>query len=174
MEECIESTIVFDGRIVSVRVDQVELPGGGRSTREVVKHPGAVAIVPITTSGNVLFVEQYRYAVNRTLLEIPAGTRETGESPLETARRELEEETGYRAASLVEIGRFFVSPGWATEEIVLYRAEALDSTGHGFDHDEMLDVLEIEPARIPVLMREGKIADAKTIVGLQLALANVQ
>ncbi|CAN5692516.1 NUDIX hydrolase [soil metagenome] len=174
MEQRVVSTIVFDGRIVSVRVDQVERAGGRHSTREVVEHPGAVAIVPITTSGNVLLVEQYRYAVNRTLLEVPAGSREAGESPLETARRELEEETGYRAASLVEIGRFFVSPGWATEEIILFRAGALDSIGHGFDHDEILDVLEIEPARIPVLMRDGKIADAKTIIGLQLVLTNLQ
>jgi len=168
METRIGSETVYKGRIITVRVDDVELPDGRRARREVVEHPGAVGIVAVNSAGNVLLIEQFRYAAGRTLLEIPAGTMEAGESPEETARRELLEETGFRAGELAEIGRFFVSPGWATEEIVLYRAGALSSTGHAPDHDEILRAVEVDPVRIPVLMRDGTIADAKTIIALQM------
>ena len=168
METRIGSETVYKGRIITVRVDDVELPDGRRARREVVEHPGAVGIVAVNSAGNVLLIEQFRYAAGRTLLEIPAGTMEAGESPEETARRELLEETGFRAGELAEIGRFFVSPGWATEEIVLYRAGALSFAGHAPGHDEILRVVEVAPARIPVLMRDGTIADAKTIIALQM------
>lgn len=167
MEHTINTSTVFSGRLLTVRRDIVALASGGRSTREVVEHPGAVAIVPVTREGNILLVEHYRYAVGRTLLELPAGTREGGEDPLQTARRELEEETGYRAGLIEELCHFFVSPGWATEEIRLFRASDLEPTGHGLDHDEILKIVEVEPERVPVLMRDGLIADAKTIIGLQ-------
>jgi len=168
METRIGSETVYKGSLITVRVDDVKLPDGRRTRREVVEHPGAVGIVAMNPAGNVLLIEQYRYAVGRTLLEIPAGTIEAGESPEESARRELLEETGYRAGELTEIGSFFVSPGWATEEIVLYRAGALSHTGHAPDHDEILRVVEVDPARIPVLMRDGTIADAKTIIALRM------
>lgn len=168
METRISSKTVYEGRLITVRVDDVQLTDGRRTRREVVEHPGAVGIVAMNPAGNVLLIEQYRYAVGRTLLEIPAGTLEAGESPEATAQRELLEETGYQAGTLTEIDRFFVSPGWANEEIVLFRAGALTFAGHAPDHDEILQVVEIEPARIPVLMRDGIIADAKTIIALQL------
>lgn len=168
METRIGSETIYEGRLITVRVDDVELPDGRRSHREVVEHPGAVGIVAMNPAGNILLIEQFRYAVGRTLLEIPAGTVEAGESPEETARRELLEETGYRASALTEISRFFVSPGWANEEIVLYRAGTLSFAGHAPDHDEILQIVEVDPARIPVLMRDGIIADAKTIIALHL------
>ena len=172
MESTLDTKTVFAGHLLSVRADSVELPDGRRATREVVEHPGAVAVVPVTAAGSVLLVEQYRYAVGRTLLELPAGTREPGETAPATAARELVEETGYRAEVLTEIGRFFVSPGWATEEIVLFRAEGLSRSGHGCDHDEILKLVEVEPDLIPVLMRDGTIADAKTIIGLDRTISN--
>lgn len=174
MERQVNSRTKFSGRLLKLREDRVQLSDGRQSTREVVDHPGAIGILPVTDTGAVLLVEHFRYAVGRTLLEIPAGTREAGESAVETARRELEEETGYRAGELRELGRFFTSPGWSTEEIVLYRAGRLSVSGHRVDHDEILNVVEVVPERIPVLMRDGMLADAKTIIAVQMLLANVE
>ncbi len=172
MERRISSATRFSGHIVTVHEDEVALRDGRKSTREVVQHPGAVAVLAVTATGSALLVEHFRYPVGRTLLEIPAGTREPGEAAIDTARRELAEETGYRAAHILELCRFFSSPGWSTEEVVLFKATGLSQTGHGIDHDEILSVVAVEPARLPVLMRDGMIADAKTILALQTLLAN--
>jgi 8-oxo-dGTP pyrophosphatase MutT (NUDIX family) len=147
------------------------MPDGRLTTREVVEHPGAVGILALTPKGKFVMVEQYRYAVGRTLLEIPAGTREPDETPVETAGRELREETGYSAAHLAEFARFFTSPGWATEEIILFLATGLDVGGPSPDPDEILNVVEVARDDIPVLMRDGRIADGKTITALALHLA---
>ncbi|MEZ4520240.1 MAG: NUDIX hydrolase [Thermomicrobiales bacterium] len=172
MEEQIRTETVFSGNLLTVRSDTVRLANSRTSTREVVEHPGAVAIIPLTDDGKILLVEHFRYPVGRTMLEIPAGTREPHERAIETARRELEEETGLQAESMIEIARFYSSPGWATEEIVLFRAESLSPSGHGPDHDEILDVIGVSPARIPGLMRDGRIADAKTIIAAQMITAH--
>lgn len=171
MERARSSSRPYSGRIVSLRVDEVEFPDGRRTTREVVEHPGAVGILPVTPEGKIVMVEQYRYAIGRTLLEIPAGTREPGEPLEETARRELLEETGYRAEAVEELARFFTSPGWANEEIVLFKAIALDGRGPMPDPDEILRVIEVDPADVPGLMRDGTIADGKTITAVSLHLA---
>ena len=113
---------VFKGRLLRVRVDNVRLPDGCESTREVVEHPGAVAILPVLDDGRLVLVRQFRYAVGRDLLEVPAGTREPNEGPRECAIRELREETGYSVDEVEELCRFFVSPGWCTEELIVYRA----------------------------------------------------
>lgn len=169
-EERQASELVYDGRLIQVRRDSVRLESGRLTTREVVEHPGAVGILPLTDAGRIVLVRQYRYAVGRSLLELPAGTRELGE-PLEaTARRELREETGYEAGRLDELMRFFTSPGWANEEIVLYRASALEQAGPVPDSDEILDVVEVAPAEITGLMRDGSIADAKTISAVMFHL----
>jgi len=170
MERKLDSRTIYSGRLLTVRSDTVEISGNRKSSREVVEHRGAVGIVPVTSTGSILLVRHYRYAVDRILLEIPAGTRETQEAVELTAARELAEETGYEARKLEEVARFFTSPGWSTEEIVLFRAEGLIRASPGFDRDEILDVVEVQPERISVLMRDGLIADAKTIIGLKLAL----
>lgn len=156
----------FEGRLVSVRVDRVKLPSGRESVREVVEHPGAVGILPVTDSGNILLVRQFRYAVGSTLLEIPAGTREPDEQPEETAMREVQEEVGMKAAGLDLLARFYVSPGWSTEEITIYRSTGLAKVAATPEDDESIEPVEIRPDEIAGRMRDGQIADAKTITAL--------
>src|SRR5688572_18997437 len=165
-EERISSERVFDGRLVKVRVDAVRLPSGREATREVVEHPGAVAILPVTDSGKLILVRQFRYAVGRSLLEVPAGTREPGEPDEETAGRELHEEVGLEAGTIELLARFFISPGWCNEELVAFRATDLREIGAQPEQDENLDIVEIDPADVPTLIANGEIADAKTITAV--------
>jgi ADP-ribose pyrophosphatase len=167
------SETVFDGRLIQVRRDTVRLENGRLTTREVVEHPGAVGILPVTATGHIVLVRQYRYAIGRALLEIPAGTREPGEPDEATALRELREETGYLAGRLDELMRFYTSPGWANEEIILFQASALERSSPMPDPDEILDVAKVAPHDIPGLMRDGSIADAKTIAALMFHLGSV-
>jgi ADP-ribose pyrophosphatase len=167
------SETVFDGRLIQVRRDTVRLENGRLTTREVVEHPGAVGILPVTATGHIVLVRQYRYAIGRALLEIPAGTREPGEPDEATALRELREETGYLAGRLDELMRFYTSPGWANEEIILFQASALERSSPMPDPDEILDVAKVAPHDIPGLMRDGSIADAKTIAALMFHLGPV-
>jgi ADP-ribose pyrophosphatase len=157
---------VFSGRIISVRVDQVRLPDGSKSVREVVEHPGAVAILPVLDDGRLVLVRQFRYAIGRELLEVPAGTREANEGPRECAIRELREETGFASDDVEELTRFFVSPGWCNEELIVYRARNLRAGDAALEHDEHVTVEIISPADIPALIAAGQIADAKTLTAL--------
>jgi len=171
---------VHRGHYLEVRVDEIVTPDGRRSRRDVVGHPGAVAIVALDREDRVLMVRQFRLAAGQTLLEIPAGTLDRGddgslEDPDLAARRELEEETGFRAATWEHLGAFWTAPGFATELMHLYLARDL-SPAHGDrlgpDEDERLE-LEHVPWRDGVAMAEdGRIADAKSIVGL-LRLARI-
>ena len=165
-EQRISSERAFDGKLVKVRVDKVRLPSGREATREVVEHPGAVAILPVTGAGKLVLVRQFRYAVGRSLLEVPAGTREPGEPDEETARRELHEEVGYEAGTIELLARFFISPGWCNEELVAYRATNLREIGAKPEQDEDLTIVEVDPSDIPSLIASGEIADAKTITAV--------
>jgi len=165
-ETVIESERVFDGKLIKVRVDQVRMPDGSEHRREVVEHPGAVAILPVLSNGDIVLVRQYRHPVGRYTLELPAGTREPDEAPLQTAIRELREETGYHASGMREIVRFFVSPGWADEELIVYLATGLTP---GQDHpeaEEDLSVVNVRPDDVAEQIGQGAIVDSKTIVGL--------
>lgn len=161
----------FDGKLVRVRVDEVAFPDGRHSIREVVEHPGAIGILPVLPDGGLVLVRQFRYAVGRELLEIPAGTREAGEPPEACAHRELAEETGYKASQLEHLLSFFVSPGWCTEELIVYRATGLQAGQADTEEDEVIAVEVIGPDEISGLMRDGWIADAKTVTAL---LAHLQ
>jgi ADP-ribose pyrophosphatase len=165
-EQRIASEEVFRGRLLGVRVDRVRLPSGRASTREVVEHPGAVAVLPVLDDGRLVLVRQFRYAVGRALLEVPAGTREPGEADEATARRELREETGYEAAALEPLARYYISPGWCTEELVAFRATGLRQAGARPELDEALEVVVVEPADVTRLIAGGEIGDAKTITTL--------
>ena len=179
-ETVVGSRVVHRGHYLEVRVDEIVTPDGRRSQRDVVGHPGAVAIVALDPADSVLMVRQFRLAAGSTLLEIPAGTLDRGgdgslEDPDLAARRELEEETGFRAAAWEHLGAFWTAPGFATELMHLYLAREL-SPAHGDrlgpDEDERLE-LEHVPWRDAVAMAEdGRIADAKSIVGL-LRLARI-
>lgn len=170
-EPTVASRLVFRGRVVAVRVDDVRLPSGRIVAREVVEHPGAAAIVPVTGDGHVLMVRQYRKAVEAALLEIPAGTLEPGESAEQCARRELAEETGMRAGRLQALATYFPSPGVLTEAITLFLAE--DLRPHrvpGDPGEESLRVERVPVDRIMTLIDAGEIRDGKSLVGLLLAL----
>ena len=158
----------FGGKLLKLAVDTVRLPSGRETVREVVEHPGAVAILALTTDDRVLLLRHYRYAVGRTLLELPAGTRELGEEPEATARRELQEETRYAAGRLTRLASFFTSPGYSTEEIVLFRADDCRRVPHAPGPEETLVVAPTPRREIPALLAPGadRVQDAKTLIGL--------
>jgi ADP-ribose pyrophosphatase len=170
-EPTVASRTVYRGRVISLRVDDVRLPSGRVAQREVVEHPGAAAVVAVTDQDEVVLVRQYRKAVGRELLEIPAGTLEAGETPLACARRELSEETGLAAGSLAPLVTFVPSPGVLTEEITVFLAQGLrPAAGAARAEEEGLRVVRVPRERISGLIAAGEIRDAKTLIGLLLLL----
>lgn len=170
-EKTLRSSQVYSGKIVNVRVDDVLLPDGSESKREVVDHPGAVAIVPVTPEGNVLCVRQYRKPAEKVLLEIPAGKLEEGEEPEACARREMAEEVGYNAQTMELLTAFYTSPGFASEKIYLFLASDLSKAEEvSGPADEHLQMESLPLADVHRLIRDGTVEDGKTIVGLLMAL----
>jgi 8-oxo-dGTP pyrophosphatase MutT (NUDIX family) len=166
---CNDSTLVHQGRVFALRRDQVTLPNGVATTLEVIRHPGAAAIVPVTDRGHVLLIRQYRYAIDAYIWEIPAGTMEPGELPLACARRELAEEIGVSAQSWQELGVVVPLPAYSDETIHLYRAEGLLPAAQHLDPDEILEIHEFRYEEALAMIRTGQIRDAKTITGLMTA-----
>jgi ADP-ribose pyrophosphatase len=163
-EKTLSSQTIYEGKIISLRLEEVELPDGNRAKRELVQHPGAVALIPISNEGKIILVKQYRKSLNRTLIEIPAGRIEVGEDPKITALRELEEETGYGAREVTYIQSFATSPGFADEIIHLYLAENLyeiENPAAG-DEDEFIELLEATIDEAEQMVAAGDIYDAKT------------
>lgn len=160
------SDYAFEGKLINVRVDTVEIPGAGQREREIVEHPGAVAVLPVLEDGRVVLVRQYRPAVERSLLEVPAGTMEAGESPEETARRELTEETGYSGGALRWLVEFFVSPGWCNEKLSVYVAEGIAAGEQSLEDDEQIEIEAVGRSDVVRLILSGDIGDAKTLVAL--------
>lgn len=156
---------IFEGKIISLQVDTVRLPNGKTATREIVKHPGAVAVLALVDD-KMLVVEQYRKPLERNQIEIPAGKLDAGEDPLEAAKRELEEETGYSCDTMKLVCSFYTSPGFANEIIHLYVAEQLIKGDAHLDEDEFLDVESITLEQAQQYMREQRISDAKTITAV--------
>jgi ADP-ribose pyrophosphatase len=165
-EKRIAGEEIFKGRILRVERDLVRLPNGLQSSREVVRHPGAVAIVAIKDQ-KVLLVRQYRYAIAQNTLEIPAGILEPQESPLDCAVRELREETGYRG-TMEHICTFYSTPGFTDEVIHLYLAQNLSWDPLTFDDDEFIEVKEIPWDKAVKMVQQNEINDAKTILGIML------
>lgn len=165
-ETVIGSEPIYKGRVVDLRVDTVRLADGREAKREVVAHKGAVCVVALQEDGTVLLVRQFRLPAGKVLLEIPAGGLEPGEEPYDAALRELEEETGYRAATLRSLFACYLAPGYSSELIHTYLATDLTRTQTHFDDNENLElvVLPLEEAVAKVL--EGEYDDAKTIAGL--------
>jgi ADP-ribose pyrophosphatase len=170
MEKLVSSRRIYDGRVINLRVDQVELPDGSLYQREIVEHPGAVAILPILDDGRILLIRQYRHAVGETLLEIPAGTLAEGEEPIECARRELLEETGYTAESICELFKCYLAPGYSSERIHIYRASKLRMTGSRRNADEYIELKPVTIHDAESMIRKRQIQDAKTIAGLTFYL----
>ncbi len=161
---------VYSGKIIDVYRDEVSLPDGRKSVREVCEHPGAVAVLA-AERGDLLFVRQYRYAVSAELIEVPAGKLEPGENPEEAARRELREETGFQCAELLHMGSICPSPGILSEVIHLYFARGLTFIGEQPDEDEFLSTVRIPRETFWEMMLHGEIVDAKTVCAVNIARA---
>ena len=165
MEETISSKLLHKGRNFSFKTDTVQLKNGKQTTRDIVEHPGAVAIIPIQGE-EIALIQQYRYAAGKTLLEIPAGTLEPGEDPLACAVRELREETGYAASNWDKLLSCYMAPGYSSEVIHFYVAEGLNQIGGTPEEDEDIEVVLKGFNETLVMIEENTIEDAKTIIGI--------
>lgn len=167
-EKTIATEAIFSGRVIDVQVETVILPNGEQAKREIVKHPGAVGIIPITADGKLIVVEQYRKALNRSIVEIPAGKIEPGEELTVCALRELEEETGYGTQNLTYLQEVVTSPGFCDEVVHIFVARdifKLDNPA-ALDDDEFVDMTAITLEEAQQLMAQGAICDAKTIIAV--------
>ncbi len=167
-ENSVESKRLFDGYIISLRQDKLKLPDGTIVTREIVEHNGGVVIACQPKLDQIILIRQYRYPIDREILELPAGRIEVGEDPLICAQRELTEETGYRAKGWQEMARFYSAPGFCNEMLYLYKADQIEFEGKRLDIDEETEVLVFQIEEAWNLCLSGKIQDAKTIAGLAL------
>lgn len=164
----IRRRMIYKGRIIRVVLEEL-IAGGRRIQRETILHPGAAVIVPLLDDGRVILVRQYRRAVDRVLLELPAGTLDPGERPRTCAGRELEEETGWRARHLRRIARFYAAPGVTSEELTVYLARGLRKTAAAPEPDESVRPVVMSFRKALAAVRQGRIRDAKTIIGLLTA-----
>ena len=165
----IQTTMVYQGRAFKVRKDEVELPHGIRGTLDIVQHNNAVTIIPLDDEGRIWMVRQYRHAGGEVLLELPAGTLDEEELPEVCAHREVREEVGMSAAKLVNIGGFYLAPGYSTEYLYTYLATGLRPDPLEMDEDEFLEVEQIPVNELYLLAESGGIQDAKTLAALFLA-----
>lgn len=168
-EKTLNSQMVYDGRIVKVYKDDVELADGHKSFREVVRHSGGVVIIAFKDENTILLVKQYRYPIAKTVLELPAGKLEKGEDPFEAAKRELEEETGYCANKWTDLGYINTSPGFSDERLYLYLAHDLEFTQCHPDEGEIIQANEYKYEDVLEMINNGEINDAKTICGIMRA-----
>ncbi|HXD34767.1 MAG TPA: NUDIX hydrolase [Pyrinomonadaceae bacterium] len=170
--QVLDSKKVFEGRVFDVTIDSIR-EDEITYVREVVRHPGSAVIVPVFADGTVALVRQYRHPAVRYLLEIPAGSLDEGEKPEEGAARELEEELGVVAGSLVKLTEFFVSPGFCEEKMWIYLATSLTETAQRLEEDEIVEVVRMPFSQALEMISDGEIEDAKTIIGLMLAAPRV-
>lgn len=165
-EETLASELVFDGRLLKVHRDEVRLPDGSESVREWIVHPGAVIVIATLDNGKMLFERQYRYPLRRIFHELPAGKIDAGEHPLDTARRELREETGYKARTWKHLGTLHTCIGYSDEHIEIFLAHGLSFVGHAPDQGEILEISEMSLADALLAVRDGEITDGKTVASL--------
>ncbi|MCR6545813.1 NUDIX hydrolase [Dehalobacterium formicoaceticum] len=164
-EQTLESTYIYQGKILSLRKDQVQLPNGKTSVREIVEHAGAVSIVPVTEEGNIILVKQYRKPVEQETIEIPAGKLDQGERPEDCAQRELREEIGFSGDLDLKFS-YYTTPGFSDELLYLYVARNLKHAPLACDDDELIEKLEVSLEEAMHMITQGEIVDAKTIIGI--------
>jgi ADP-ribose pyrophosphatase len=169
-ERLLDSQHMYRGRAIHVRVDSVVKPNDTKTTREVVEHVDCVVILPVDSKGNILLVRQFRHAVDKELLELPAGSIDPGETPEEAASRELREETGYKPGKLEKVGGFYAAPGYCTEYLHFFRATQLRKSPLMAEDTDEIEVVPTSPSDVPGLIALGQICDAKTIAGFRIAL----
>jgi ADP-ribose pyrophosphatase len=157
---------VYDGALLKVQRDRVRLPDGSEGTREYIRHPGAVAIVPLFDDGTVLLERQFRYPHGREFIEVPAGKIDPGEPQLDTARRELLEETGYVAQEWTRLGVIHTAIAYTDEAIALFLARKLTQAERKLDQGEFLELLIVDFSEALEMIRDGRITDAKSVAGL--------
>jgi ADP-ribose pyrophosphatase len=167
VERFVSSETRLEGGYLNVVRDTVRLPDGGLATREYIRHPGAVAVVPILDDGRIVVVRQFRYAVGQVLVEFPAGKRDAGESTLTCAVRELREETGYQALEWAHAGTFHNAAAYSTECMDIWFARGLVSGTQRLDQGEFLEVVHMQESELDTLAKGGHISDMKTMIGLQ-------
>lgn len=169
-EHGLSEEIIYKGKLFTVKKEMVRLPNGHERPREIVIHPGAVALVVVDDQDRLLMVRQYRRAADRALLEIPAGTREPGEDAESCARREIQEEVGYAAGKVTPLGGFFSAPGFCTEYLDLFLMTDLSESQGLADEDENIEVEKLTADEALEAIRRGDICDAKSICGVLLWL----
>lgn len=165
-EKTMKTEKIYEGKILTLRVDTVELPDKKYTKREIVEHPGAVAILALTDDKEVVLVKQFRKAVEQELLEVPAGKLEAGEEPEICAVRELKEETGFTAEKMEYIFQYHTSPGFSNEKIHLFFATGLKEGMAQPENDEYIDIEKIKIDELIYMIREGKIKDGKTVIAI--------
>ncbi len=166
----VKSEIIREGYVFDLKVDQIQYDSGNNSVREVAIHHGGAVVVPVKDDGKIVFVSQYRYPLDKFLIELPAGKLEKGEDPDLCAPRELEEETGYRSANIVKLGSIYTTPGFCTEELHIYMAKDLTPGPTRREEGEYgMQTLEFTMEEINEKIRSGEIKDAKTISGILMA-----
>jgi len=172
--ELLSSELLLEGRSFKLRRDHLKTPDGRRTSYEIVEHGGSVVLLPIDTEGNILFVRQYRQPAGQELIELPAGTRNGGESYEACAAREIREETGMAAGKMDRIGDFYLAPGYSTEFMAVFLATDLSSAPLQADEDEFLQLMKV-PARQAIEMAQhGEVPDAKSLAALFLARSALQ
>ena len=162
-ETTIKETLIYNGNYLSLINVDVELPDGNLSNRDIIKHPGACAIIPFLNDNEVILVEQFRKPLEKTLLEIPAGKLNKNETPITCAHRELEEETGYKAKDIIYLGKIATAPGFCDEIIHLFKATNLYEGKKSCDEDEFTDIKKFTLDEIKLMIKKGEIIDTKTI-----------
>jgi len=167
IEKKISGEAIYDGVLLHVKRDQVELPNGTQAVREWIRHPGASAVIPILPNGDIILVRQYRYPVERVTLEVPAGKLDVpDEDPLLCAKRELEEETGYHAEKFWKLTTIATTVGFSNEYIHLYAAEGLTPGPQHPDEDEFINVVKVPLREAMEMAEDGRIFDAKSVISI--------
>jgi len=171
--DTIKSKAIFQGRAFNVRQDEIRLPNGRTTLLDIVDHKGAVTILPVDENNHIWFIQQYRHAAGKIILELPAGTLEEGEDPETCAFREIREEIGMSASKIEKIGEFYMAPGYSTEYLYAYLATDLKPEPLPGDEDELIKVEKIPTDKAYLLAKSGQIHDSKTLATLLLALGRL-